>query len=304
MEIIALIAAAIEQPEYKGKTFGVVTLHGNKQAPYIDRLLHEHLAASTIESRKILCGTPAHFQGDERDVIFLSLVMSPLENGGPLRLFSEGAGDANKKRLNVAASRARDQLWVVHSLDADVDLKDEDLRRRLIMHVRNPRSFLDQKHAAMRKAESELERRVIANLTGRGFKLRPQYEVGYYRIDIIVYGREGQKVAIECDGDRFHSSEEAIRNDYDRQKLLGRLGWQFIRIRGSEYFRDPKSTIERVEDKLRKMGIEPILNSTSSEYTAMAQADSELRDRVRRRALELLESWNTKRTTIGDSNIR
>lgn len=294
MEIVALIAAAIDQPEYKGKTFGVVTLLGNKQAPYIDKLLREHLQPSVIESRRILCGTPAHFQGDERDVVFLSLVESPREDRGPLRLFSEGASDAKKKRLNVAASRARDQLWVVHSLEADVDLKPDDLRRQLIMHVRNPRAAMQQKLAATRLAESEFERRVISDLTSRGFKLRPQYEVGYYRIDIVVYGRNGRKVAVECDGDRFHSSEEAIRNDYERQMLLERLGWQFIRIRGSQYFRDPKTTIDRVEQELRTMGVEPILSSTADQAEEPDRVGTELLDRVRRRARELLDYWNAK----------
>lgn len=66
--------------------------------------------------------------------------------------------------------------------------------------------------------------------------------MGSYRIDIVAIDGE-KKVAIECDGERWHSSDLQVRNDMERQTILERLGWRFIRIRGSEYFRDPEATI-------------------------------------------------------------
>ena len=65
--------------------------------------------------------------------MFLSLVDVP-KGDGPLPLRGEGADEIYKKRFNVAASRARDQMWVVHSVDPDTDLKPGDLRYRLIQH--------------------------------------------------------------------------------------------------------------------------------------------------------------------------
>src|SRR3989441_8088599 len=82
------------------------------QALEIERLLLHHLPPAEYESRRVLCGNAAQFQGDERDVMFLSVVDSAEEN--QLRLRSE---PMFKQRFNVAASRARDQMWVVHSLD-------------------------------------------------------------------------------------------------------------------------------------------------------------------------------------------
>jgi len=55
-----------------------------------------------------------------------------------------------------------------------------------------------------------------------------------------------KKIAIECDGERWHSGEEKIRQDMERQSILERLGWRFIRIRGSEYYRGKEETIARV----------------------------------------------------------
>lgn len=65
----------------------------------------------------------------------------------------------------------------------------------------------------------------------------------------------GEQVAIECDGDRYHSGQEKIREDMERQTILERLGWRFIRIRGSEYYHNPEATIKRVINELEAFGI-------------------------------------------------
>lgn len=86
---------------------------------WIDSLLRRHMEAEKFEKvHRILCGNAAQFQGDERDVVFLSVVDS--SDGGVLPLRQT---DEFKRRFNVAASRARDQMWVVHSLDPRAHLR-------------------------------------------------------------------------------------------------------------------------------------------------------------------------------------
>ena len=134
--IVALMKACMEQDEYQGKTFGVISLLGDEQVKVIQREIEQEIDAKEIVSRNILCGNSANFQGDERDVVFLSLVDSG-DGTGPLSMMGFGVDDAMRKRYNVAASRARDQLWVVHSLDAANDLKPGDMRKRLIDYAAN-----------------------------------------------------------------------------------------------------------------------------------------------------------------------
>ena len=92
--------------------------------------------------------------------------------------------------------------------------------------------------------------------------------MGAYRIDMVVQ-YNGNKVAIECDGEQYHSGDEKVRSDMERQTILERMGWRFIRIRGSEYYRDPDATIARVINELTNHGIlpenkiEPITNISS-----------------------------------------
>jgi very-short-patch-repair endonuclease len=282
--VAALLVACLEQPEYSGLTFGVISLLGVDQSVRIEQILRNVVAPNQYQERRILCGTPPHFQGDERDVVFLSMVDRPPEKP-PLPLRGD-PGERFKKRYNVAASRAKDQLWVVHSVDHQRDLKTEDLRWRLLQWAADPASASRAKAEAFRKAESPFEKEVISRLVDGGYRVKPQYPVGAYRIDIVVEG-ESSRIAVECDGDAFHSSPNQIRSDLDRQALLERMGWQFFRLRGSDFYRDPEAAFRRLVARLDELGIKPL----GQESVSGKHQWNDLLDRVKRRATELLAEW-------------
>lgn len=283
LNIVMLLKACIEQPEYSGKTFGVISLLGEEQAKLIQKYIFTYIEPQEIEKRKIISGISSNFQGDERDVVFLSVVDSGNENG-PLRMTSFGQGDAYRKRYNVAASRAKDQLWVVHSLDAANDLQPGDLRKRLIDYAANPNAIEQRYSEIAAHADSPFEVAVCQKLVERGYHIVQQWPVGAYRLDIVALCGE-KKVAIECDGERFHSGEDKIREDMERQTILERTGWRFIRIRGSEFFMAPDKTMDRVFSELNTLGVFP--EDTSSEDAT--ERTSNLLEKVKIRAQELLE---------------
>lgn len=287
--IVSLIQACIEQPEYKNKTFGVISLLGDEQALLIQSKIHSMINISEYENRKILCGNASNFQGDERDVIFLSMVDSN-EDNVPLNLKRDGRNDSTKQRYNVAASRARDQMWIIHSLDKDKDLKDGDIRKGLLEYALNPNSYSNLIEQAKIKSESPFEQEVYEYLIAKDYNIIQQWPVGSYRIDMVAQ-YNGHKVAIECDGERFHSGEEKIREDMERQTILERIGWKFIRIRGSEYYRNKTRTIESVIEQLKNLGIQPekITNIDNSGHQTSA-----LLDRVKTRASQIRNSWINK----------
>jgi len=255
--IIETIKAMLRHPGYKGKTIGVISMLGEAQALLIQSLLHQEIDGVEIANRRIQAGIPGEFQGDERDIIFLSMVDGP-PNEGRLRANREGAFELIKKRYNVAASRARDQLWVVHSFDPEHHLMPDDIRFRLLGHVRNPLAYLRANEHEVGRTESPFERDVLQRLRDAGFRVRSQWRVGYYRIDLVVEGA-GQRLAIECDGDRYHGIEN-LAKDMDRQAVLERLGWRFVRIRGSAFYRDADLAMRPVFDRLRELGIPPEAN--------------------------------------------
>jgi very-short-patch-repair endonuclease len=180
--------------------------------------------------------------------MFLSLVDVP--DDGPLPLRQD---DRFKQRYNVAASRARDQMWVVYSLDPRLHLKPGDLRRELVEHAEDPSAKVRALQQAEQRVESEFERQVLRHLMQLNYRVRPQWQVGHYRIDLVVEGA-GKRLAIECDGDRWHPPDK-LGEDLERQAILERLGWTFVRVRGTEFFRDPNRSLDAVFEMLQRLGI-------------------------------------------------
>lgn len=272
--IVALIQSMLQLPEYEDKTFGVISLLGMEQAKMISTRLIKKLDFADIERHKIICGDAAQFQGDERDVILLSMVDSN-EEGSPLRLKHPDAND-NYKRYNVAVSRARDQLFVVHSLDASKDFKDGDIRKRLLDYADNPHALQQEYERIESNAESPFEEAVAKSLVKKGYHVVQQWAVGSYRIDMVVSDNKG-RVALECDGECWHSGGAKIREDMERQTILERLGWRFIRLRGSEYYSNPEKAMQRIFDNLTELGIQPITDGG----VAQSQESTLLLERVK-----------------------
>src|SRR4051812_4396022 len=273
-------------PEYEGKTFGAISLLGDEQAARIQSLIQELVPLADLERRRFVAGNPAQFQGDERDVVFLSMVDVPEEQTLPLqeRL-------SFKQRYNAAASRARDQLWLVHSLEPERDLQMTDLRRRLIEHVRDPVGMRPA-DTERRRVQSPFEQEVTERLRAEGFRAEPHLHVGGYRLDLVVSDGRRQ-VAIECDGDRLHAPGK-IGEDMARQSVLERVGWRFVHVRSTRYFRDREETMRAVFHELQRLGMERPAPGDGDGASALAPGEN-LRNKVIRRAWQLLREheWLT-----------
>lgn len=298
-EIASLILACLSEPEYAQNefghptSFGVISLLGDEQAILIENILRMRLPPDTFTKHRLLCGNAAQFQGDERDVVFLSMVDGPPDDG-QLTYRDAGPKDIYKKRYNVAVSRARNQLWVVHSLDPDSHLKGGDLRRRLIEHARDPQALLRAMEKQGKRTDSIFEKRVLDRLISADYRVHPQWPVGARRIDLVVEGNtiegKAKRLAVECDGERWHTPEQ-LQQDLERQAILERLGWIFVRIRGSLFFRDPDTAMASVFAKLNELGIEPLRAVSQEEASSQSTL---LLDRVKRRAESVRAGWLTE----------
>jgi len=298
-EIAALICAAIELPEYakndsgEPMTFGVVSLVGDKQALKIDSILRQRLEPSEYHRRQILCGDSAQFQGDERDVMFVSVVDPPITHA-PLTLRQEGPKKIFKKRFNVAASRARNQMWVVHSLHPEIDLRPADYRRRIIEHSLDPKAWERDLQKRVTRTDSRatgFQDSVQRLLVERGYSVRPKHQAGAYTIDLVVIGNNN-RLAIECDGEQVYNLTK-LQEDLDRQAVLERLGWTFVRVRGSLFYRDEARALEPVFRRLQKLGIAPAQPTKTS---AAPAADETATNKITARAGQLRASWNSHPT--------
>ena len=247
--IVQEIINCIVDPRYDGKTIGVISLLGENQAKLIQNKLLNTLGAEVMEDRNIICGDAYAFQGDERDIIFLSMVVA----NGATRITAT-TDDKARQRFNVAASRAKDQLWLMHSITVN-DISNHDcLRYQLLSYVANP--IKEETESNREKCESNFEKNVFDDITSRGYRVIPQYNAANYRIDLVIQG-EKSKLAVECDGDHWHTSVEDRERDFLRERVLQRAGWTFSRVLGSSYYHNPEKALESLWEKIDEMGIRP-----------------------------------------------
>jgi very-short-patch-repair endonuclease len=253
--IVDAVRACCTDPAYEDKTFGVVVLQGTGQVRLIDDLLTAALPTAEGEHRRLRVGSPPDFQGDERDVMFVSMVIAERKPAVTHREW--------QRRFNVAASRARDQMWLFHSVTLDV-LSPSDLRKSLLSYMVNPPAplvigrFDDLAWDSERRDpfDSKFEQRVYIALRDRGYMVTPQFEVNGRFIDLVITGARG-RLAVECDGDHWHTSREDQLADVDRELQLRRAGWQFWRVRESEFYLDPGTALSGLWETLERRGIKP-----------------------------------------------
>ena len=166
--IVQEIARIAADPRMAQRSIGVVSLLGEEQALKVWARLAEELGPQALQRHALACGDARTFQGKERDIMFLSMVSAPNDVGAPL------SREMFAQRFNVAASRARDRMYLVRSVGLE-HLSDSDrLRRGLIMHFARP--FLEEEARLddpRTLCASPFERELYDWLVGRGYRVTP-----------------------------------------------------------------------------------------------------------------------------------
>jgi very-short-patch-repair endonuclease len=195
-----------------------------------------------------------NIQGDERDVIFLSVTYARARDGRLRYNFGPVNGENGWRRLNVLTTRARRRMVVFSSMKGD-DINPATaasrgpalLREFLLFAERGQLQSVTATVAA--DAESLFEQQVMEELMRRGVRVQPQVGAAGYRIDMAVVDEEapGRFVCgIECDGVSYHASETARDRDRLRQQVLEARGWHIHRVWSTDWFKDREGQIERL----------------------------------------------------------
>lgn len=250
LAIVKEITNILADSQFDGRSIGVVTLMGTAQASYIHKLISDRISPVDVVARKISVGPPPVFQGRERDIMMVSMVIGPGDRGAANR------ADIHQ-RFNVALSRARDRMYLFRSV-ADNEAKEDSLTGRVIMHFKQPFRQDAKKVEVLRdKCQSGFELEVFDELVKRGYRVLPQVPAGGYFIDFVAEGNEGRRLAIECDGDRFHGPGQWA-DDMSRQRVLERAGWTFWRCFASSFVRRRQEILDDLLQTLTNLGIEPL----------------------------------------------
>ncbi|HKH45842.1 MAG TPA: AAA domain-containing protein, partial [Thermoanaerobaculia bacterium] len=196
-------------------------------------------------------------QGDERDVIFISVGYGRTQEGAISHNFGPLNQEGGQRRLNVLISRAKHRCEAFANFTAD----DLDPARTSAAGVAALKTYLEA--AARRGTAAEtgaaapdampFEDRVAETLRGQGWEVRERIGVAGYFLDLAVVDpeRPGRYLlGIECDGPNYRSARSARDRERLRPEVLGRLGWRLHRIWSPDWFRDPAGEVRRVVEVL------------------------------------------------------
>lgn len=211
-------------------------------------------------------------QGDERDAIIITPGYAPgLDGVMPLH-FGTLNRQGGERRLNVAASRAKDYMHLVTSMRST----DIELKRSKSSSIGLLKSYLDfmENHGRITEPEvgfntatTPFEMEIKEALEARGLIVECQVGDSGFKIDFAIRDPKLNKyvLAIEADGATYHSSEYARERDYMRQRILESRGWKFVRIWSTDWWRDPQSQVRRVLAALENsQRVEPVVMANTS----------------------------------------
>jgi len=217
-------------------------------------------------------------QGDERDVIILSIGYGPDHRGKLLSTFGPINREGGWRRLNVAVTRARRRMEVVASFHGG-DLRDST--NKSVQHLKRYLQYAQHGPAILRTEaadpdaapESPFEEEVIDVLRGWGYEVQPQVGVAGFRIDMAVRHPDAPgayALGIECDGAMYHSSRAARDRDRLREAVLRDLGWRLHRIWGTDWYRNRRDAMARLRAAVEQACAE---DPHAVRVTAPARAD-------------------------------
>ena len=222
-----------------------------------DEILDDFLREGRAED--VFVKNIENVQGDERDVILISVGYGPAEPDGRLTSMSFGPvnGEGGERRLNVLFSRARARCIVFCSFDPnDIDTSrtSRDGPRVLKRFLEFARSGqIAQPQATGELPDSPLESDVANVIKGLGYPCDYQVGAAGFRIDLGVRhpDQPGRYIlAVECDGATYHSALWARERDRLRQDVLEGLGWRFHRIWSTDWFHRRGAEIDRLKAAL------------------------------------------------------
>ncbi len=266
--VVAEILSRLKDPVLSQLTIGVVTFSMSQQTLIEDLLDNAVRTNPEVEQffnretaprgERVFVKNLENVQGDERDVIMFSVCYGPNVQGKVSMNFGPLNRDGGERRLNVAITRAREEILVISTLVAD----QIDLSRTRARGVADLRAFLDyadRGYAALREqrlsdplaeCESPFEQQVCNALRDRGYEVHAQVGCSGYRIDLAVVDPDSPGrylLGIECDGANYHRAKTARDRDRLRENILRDLGWQLHRIWSTDWWEKPAEELARIE---------------------------------------------------------
>jgi hypothetical protein len=285
-ELVGRMKQELTKSESRRRTFGVITFNIQQQTliqdlldqaqcddPALDWFFSEDRTEPTIVKNL------ENVQGDERDVIYFSITFGFDANSQrrdlPLN-FGALNREGGERRLNVAITRAKEELRVFCSFHSD-DIRSERSRSRGVRDLKMflafaescNREFSPDRGAWLASQDSALTQAITGQLQERGWQVVPSIGVSDLKITLgIVHPHDSSRylAAIECDGETYRRAATARDRDKTRPQVLQGLGWEILRVWSPELWYDSEATIESLDRRLRELLEESLPSPAAADF--------------------------------------
>lgn len=273
--IVAEIVARLQDPASAARSIGVVTF-SQAQQTLIEDLLDEARGAhpaiepyfSEAVAEPVFIKNLENVQGDERDVMMFSICYAPDQNGRLSMNFGPLNRQGGERRLNVAITRAREQLIVFATLRPE----QIDLSRTSAVAVGHLKTFLRYaqigpraiSEATVRSDQNATQRAIQgairAHLEREGYEVRSNIGHSGYQVDLAVKHPDEPEflmLGIESDGKNYKSAKSARDRDQTRRAVLGNLGWNLHRVWTPDWWHQSERELGAITERLAELRHRP-----------------------------------------------
>ena len=273
--IKAEVIRRLTDPDQSNRSIGIVTFSQAQQTLVLDKMDEARREYPEIETffdsnreEPVFVKNLENVQGDERDIILFSVCYGPDAAGKVSMNFGPLNRDGGERRLNVAITRAKEEVIVFSTLKGEqIDLTRTNavgvahLKFYLEYAERGPAAITAQISPGQADAyDSLFEKEVATFLRAEGFTVQTQVGCSGYRLDLALVDPEESGrylLAVECDGATYHRSASARDRDRLRQLVLEGLGWRILRVWSTDWWRDRKQAGERLRHQINECLAQP-----------------------------------------------
>ena len=262
--LVAEVVARLSDPMKRKSSIGIVTF-SNVQKEFIERKLSSAIAEKRLESvaydteEPLFVKNLENVQGDERDVIFFSVCYGPDKYGRMSLNFGPLNQAGGWRRLNVAVSRAREEMVVFSSITSGmIDLAKTNSKgvaglKAFLEFAQKGRTTLAIPQGNVTANKYGIGKYIAEELSSYGYDCRADVGVSDFKIDVAVVDPKNKHrfiLAIMCDTPNGFSIKD--RNVLQMQTLK-RNNWNVTRVYAINYYNNPKREIKRIKDLLDRL---------------------------------------------------
>lgn len=260
-EVIKEVVRRLKDKELSKKSIGIVTFSIAQQSLIEEKLQealrkdHKFEEAYYSQKEEMFIKNLENVQGDERDVIIFSICYGPAKDGKVSLNFGPLSTNGGEKRLNVAVSRAREEMVIFTSLRSEmIDLNRAQNNgsrglKEFLEYARRGKNYILIKNGDQKEYKVGIEKYIAQELNKRGYETHINVGTSDFRVDIgVVDPNDKSKycLGVLCDSKSYVESKTAKDRNVTQKAVLNRLGWKIIRIWSLDYFDSPNYVIDKI----------------------------------------------------------